>query len=123
MAITDLIFSRHITVAAAIARLPSPATVALCVVHGAALLAIYLTEHGRFGLSVALLAWGLLNFLWLIVLRRAILAAVLSLAIVAAIILLSRFKFGILEMTLSFLDMLIVDADTVDVASKVTATP
>jgi hypothetical protein len=113
MAITDLTFSRRTAVAAAISRLPSPATVVLCVFQGAALLAIYLTEYGHFGLSVALLAWGVVNFLWLIVLRRAILAAALSFATVAAIIVLSRFKFSILEMTLSFLDMLIFDTDTV----------
>jgi hypothetical protein len=62
---------------------------------------------------VALLTWGFLNFFWLIVLRRPAMAAALSLILIEALIVLSRFKFEILKMTASFFDFLIVDADTV----------
>jgi hypothetical protein len=41
-------------------------------------------EYGPFAITVALLTWALLNFLWLIVLRRPGVAAALSLAPVHA---------------------------------------
>ena len=40
-------------------------------------------------------------------------AAALSLVMIVSMIVLSRFKYDIMEMTLSFLDVLVVDADTV----------
>lgn len=113
MPITDFGYQRHIAVATAIVRAPSLPIVALAALHAAALLAIYLTEYGPFGLTLALLAWGFLNFFWLTVLRRPAMAAALSLAMIASVIVLSQFKFNILDMTLSFLDVLIVDADTI----------
>jgi sulfatase-like protein len=69
-------------------------------------------EHGPFAITVALLTWALLNFLWLIVLRRPGVAAALSLALVAMLIGLSQFKYGITQLTLTFLDFLIIDRDT-----------
>ena len=58
--------------------------------------------------------WGLFNFLWLVVCRRALVAALLSLALVVALVLLSRLKHEIIWTTASFLDVWIVNADTVD---------
>ena len=86
---------------------------AIALIHATALLVIWSTEHGPFGVALAYLTWALLNFLWLAVLRRPAIAALASLAMLAALIVLSRFKYSILEMTLSFFDMLVVDADTV----------
>jgi len=77
-----------------------------------ALFILMSTEYGPFAITVALLTWALLNFLWLIVLRRPGVAAALSLALVAMLIGLSQFKYGITQLTLTFLDFLIIDRDT-----------
>jgi hypothetical protein len=58
------------------------------------------------------LIWGLLNFFWLALLRRPAIAAALSLILVALVIVLSEFKFRVLWMTLNFLDVMIIDADS-----------
>jgi hypothetical protein len=63
--------------------------------------------------ALALLAWGLLNFLWLAILRRPAMAAVLSLTMIVAVVAASMFKFEILWTGLSFFDVLIIDPDTV----------
>ena len=58
------------------------------------------------------LIWGLLNFFWLALLRRPAIAAALSLILVSLVIVLSEFKFRVLWMTLNFLDVMIIDADS-----------
>ncbi len=80
--------------------------------HGLALFLMARTEEGPFALSVYLLTWALLNFVWLALLRRPAIAALISLAMIEAIIQLSNFKFEITWMTITFLDVLIVDTDT-----------
>jgi hypothetical protein len=80
------------------------------------LVAVYLlasVEYGPFAMTLALLTWALLNFLALIVLGRPGVSAALSLALVAILIALSQFKYGITQLTLTFLDFLIIDRDTV----------
>ena len=86
---------------------------AITAVQAAALVAIWLTEYGPFGLTLGLLSWAFLNCFWLMLLRRPLIAAALSLVVTASMILLSQFKFNVLEMTLSFFDVLIVDVDTI----------
>jgi hypothetical protein len=79
------------------------------------LVAIYIlasVEYGPFAITVALLTWALLNFLWLVMLRRPGVSAALSLALIAVLIALSQFKYGITQLTLTFLDFLIIDRDT-----------
>jgi Sulfatase len=71
------------------------------------------TENGPVRMLVYLLAWGLLNFLWLVLLRRPAVAAGLSLTVFAAVIWISRFKHHVLWMTANFMDVLIIDAETV----------
>jgi hypothetical protein len=85
----------------------------IAAIHGAALGAICLTEYGPFAITLALLTWGFLNCFWLIVLRRPAMAAALSLVMIASMIVLSQFKYNILDTTLSFFDLLIVDPDTI----------
>lgn len=80
--------------------------------HLAALVCLLLTEADWLGWILFVLSWGLLNFTWLMVLRRPAIAGALSLAIVVVVILMSRFKFDITWMTITFLDILIVDTDT-----------
>jgi hypothetical protein len=92
--------------------LPWMAIVATALIHVAALLSIFQTEYGLLATTLALLTWAFLNFFWLAVLRRPAASAALSLAIIETLMVLSQFKFNILEMAISFFDFLIVDADT-----------
>jgi hypothetical protein len=55
----------------------------------------------------------MLNFLWLCLTRRPIVSAALSLTFVAILILVSRLKYDIIWMTVNFLDVMIIDKDTV----------
>jgi hypothetical protein len=57
-------------------------------------------------------AWGLLNFSWLAVLRRPTISAGLSLGMIAFLVLMSRFKHDIVQMTVNFIDLMIVDFDS-----------
>ena len=63
--------------------------------------------------STFLLAWMLLNFFWLALLRRPAVAALVSLAMIAVLILLSQFKYDKLMMTVNFVDVMILDTDTI----------
>ena len=113
MAITDFRSLRRFTGVNVIAASPALRVAAIAAIHAAALLAVCLTEYGPFATTLALLTWAFLNFFWLIVLRRPAVAAALSLVMFVSMIVLSRFKYDILEMTLSFFDVLVIDADTV----------
>lgn len=88
------------------------AAAAVLLLHLAALVSLVLTEADLLGKALFLLAWGLLNFVCLFVLRRPAISAALSLALVVTVILVSRFKFDITWMTITFLDILIIDTDT-----------
>jgi phosphoglycerol transferase MdoB-like AlkP superfamily enzyme len=81
--------------------------------HLAALVVMVLIENGPVRMLVYLLTWGLLNFFWLVMLRRPGLAAGLSFSIFAAVIWISRFKHTMLWMTANFMDVMIIDAETV----------
>src|ERR1700754_2975409 len=69
--------------------------------HLAAICILVSVEYGPFATTVALLTWALLNFLWVIVLRRPGVAGALSLVLVAILIALSQFKYGITQLTLT----------------------
>lgn len=89
--------------------------VVLCLVaalHIAALIVMAATETDRVAIAVFLLSWGLLNFFWLALVRRPAVAALLSLELIVALTLLSRFKFDKLWMTVDFVDVMIIDRDT-----------
>ncbi len=81
-------------------------------IHLAALAILLSTEYGPFAITLSLLAWAFMNCLLLSVLRRPAICAALALALTAVLIALSHFKFGILQLTLTFLDFLIIDRDT-----------
>ncbi len=98
---------------ALLAASPRKGVVVAVVIHFAALTSIYLTEWGLFHSLLAVLAWGLLNFVLLVVVRRPAISAALSFAFLTVLILLSQFKFDVLWMTITFFDLLIVDPDTV----------
>src|SRR4030095_5880881 len=84
----------------------------IVLVHLAALAVLFSTEYGPFAITLSVLAWVLLNCFLLAVLQRPGVCAALALALIAILIALSHFKFGILQLTLTFLDFLIIDRDT-----------
>src|SRR6202051_911116 len=55
---------------------------------------------------------GILNFLWIALLRRPALSGALSLTLVVVLILLSRLKHDIVQMTANFVDLMVIDRDT-----------
>jgi phosphoglycerol transferase MdoB-like AlkP superfamily enzyme len=81
--------------------------------HLAALAILLWSEVGLVPRIAFLLTWGFLNFALLILLRRPIAAAVVTLALMAILILLSQFKHGVVLMTVNFLDIMIVDLDSI----------
>src|SRR4051812_9183356 len=81
-------------------------------VHLAALAVLLTTEYGPFAITLSVLAWVFVNCFLLVVLQRPGVCAALSLALIVILIALSHFKFGILQLTLTFLDFLIIDRDT-----------
>ena len=85
---------------------------ALVALHLAALAVLIATEGQLIPAMAFVLFWGLLNFLTLILVARPMVAAALSLALIAAVILLSQFKHDILLTTVNFVDLMVIDADT-----------
>ena len=81
--------------------------------HGLAFILMAGTEASPLGMAVFLLVWVMLNCLWLALVRRPVVAALLSLEALALLTLLSRFKYDKLWMTIDFVDVMIVDRDTV----------
>jgi hypothetical protein len=97
-------FARHGVFATASIALPYLAAVAI----------MFWYEPTLYSMTVFALTWGLLNFLWLVLLRRAAFAAALSLAVIAVLVTLSEFKYAALWLQLSFVDLMIVDTDTAE---------
>jgi hypothetical protein len=87
--------------------------------HLAALGLLAWSEAGIVSKAAFLLTWGVLNFWWLAWLRRPAAAASLSLAMVVILILLSRFKHEALLMTANFIDVMIIDDDTISFLLKI----
>jgi len=71
------------------------------------------TEARPVEIGAFLCAWGILNFVWLTLLRRPVLAGVLSLVMMTVLVLLSDLKYHVLMMTANFIDLMIIDTDTV----------
>ena len=98
--------------AEAISRRDAFALAVITVVHLTALVVMAATELDLATKATFLLAWALLNFFWLALLRRPAIAGFLSLAMIIALILLSQFKYDKLMMTVNFVDLMIIDPDT-----------
>jgi phosphoglycerol transferase MdoB-like AlkP superfamily enzyme len=81
-------------------------------VHLAGLAVLLTTEYGPFAITLSVVAWVFVNCFMLVVLQRPGVCAALALALIVVLIALSHFKFGILQLTLTFLDFLIIDRDT-----------
>ena len=87
-------------------------------VHMTALIIMADTEGDLIAKTAFLLAWIMLNLFWLALLRRPVVAAIISIEFIIALILLSRFKYDMLWMTADFVDLMIIDADTSDFLLK-----
>jgi hypothetical protein len=80
--------------------------------HLGAMLVMFQTEtdlSSRLGFA---LAWGILNFFWIALLRRPALSGALSLTLVVILVLLSRLKHDVVQMTANFVDLMVIDRDT-----------
>src|SRR5437868_5682130 len=80
--------------------------------HLAALAVMFQTETDFGARTGFLLAWGILNFFWIVLLRRPALSGALSLTLVVVLVLLSRLKHDIVQMTANFVDLMVIDRDT-----------
>jgi hypothetical protein len=80
--------------------------------HLAALAVMLQTESDLGSRTGFLLSWGILNFFWIALLRRPALSGALSLTLVVILVLLSRLKHDIVQMTANFVDLMVIDRDT-----------
>src|SRR5262249_26298649 len=85
----------------------------LALFHLTALAIMLWSEVTLLSMAVFALTWGCVNFLWLTLLRRPALAAALSLVLFIVLIMVSRFKYDVLWMSLTFIDVMVIDADTI----------
>jgi len=81
--------------------------------HVIAFAVMIATESRPIEMATFACAWGILNFLWLALLRRPAVAGAVSLLLLTLVVLLSNLKYHVLMMTASFVDVMIVDTDTV----------
>ncbi|WP_050421103.1 sulfatase-like hydrolase/transferase [Bradyrhizobium tropiciagri] len=80
--------------------------------HLGALILMLRTETDFGSRLCFLLTWGILNFLFIALLRRPALSGALSLTLVVVLVLLSRFKHDVVQMTANFVDLMVIDRDT-----------
>jgi len=86
---------------------------AVAMPHLAALIIMVRTEPD-FGSRIGfLLSWGILNFFFVTLLRRGALSGALSLTLVVVLVLVSKFKHDVVQMTANFIDLMVIDRDTV----------
>jgi hypothetical protein len=85
---------------------------ALAALHLAAFGILLWFEDEPAARAAFVLTWGVLNFFWLVVLRRPLTAAALSLVVLVILIALSQFKHSTLMMTATFVDVMLIDAAT-----------
>jgi hypothetical protein len=85
----------------------------LLVMQLAAAVIMASTETDAVSYLAFVLAWVLLNLAWLVLLRRPVMATALSLTVLVVLVLLSRLKYQVLFMTVSFVDVMIIDLNTI----------
>jgi phosphoglycerol transferase MdoB-like AlkP superfamily enzyme len=85
---------------------------AVAMPHLAATVIMLRTETDLGSRAGFLFAWGILNFFFILWLRRPALSGAISLTLVVVLVLLSRLKHDIVQMTANFLDLILIDRDT-----------
>ncbi len=114
MSITDFLRnSRRYQVLRTLSEGFWPGSVLIAAIHLIALVRVLQTEFNPFAIGLCFATWLFLNCVWLLILRRPVIAAALSLALVELLILVSQFKFKITWMTATFLDVMVIDPDSV----------
>jgi hypothetical protein len=98
---------------AALSRRDFAVVSAIAALHICALVLMLVSEGDLASKATFLSVWLLLNFFWLAVVRRPAAAAALSLMLVITLCILSQFKYDKLLMTVNFVDVMIIDSDTV----------
>src|SRR5262249_7203962 len=108
------LFSRsgHV-VAILTARAGPPRRRLFAVPHLLALTVMVATESTITAMAAFVLAWGLFNFVAIALMRRPLFAGLVSLVLMTLLVLLSQLKYNVLMMTANFVDLMIVDTDTV----------
>src|SRR5215472_3984552 len=81
--------------------------------HLAAFAIMLATERTVTAMTAFVLTWGILNFFWLALTCRPVISGALSLVMMTLLVLLSQLKYHVLMMTANFVDLMIVDTDTV----------
>jgi hypothetical protein len=71
------------------------------------------TENNPISIGAFLLGWGFLNFLLLSFIRRPAVTGVMAILLITLLVLLSQLKYSVMWMTANFVDVMIVDTDTV----------
>jgi hypothetical protein len=84
----------------------------LAAIHLAAFGILLWSEDEPAARAAFVLTWGVLNFFWLVLLRRPLTSTVLSLVLIVILIALSQFKHGTLMMTATFVDVMLIDPAT-----------
>ena len=92
---------------------------ALAALHLAAFGILLWSEDEPSAQAAFVLTWAALNFFWLVVLRRPLTAAALSLVLIVILIALSQFKHSTLMMTATFVDVMLIDVATFSFFLKV----
>ena len=80
--------------------------------HLAALAIMLMTEVDFTARLGFLLTWAFLNCFWIALLRRPALSGALSLTLIVVLIQLSRLKHDVAQMTVNFVDLMVIDHDT-----------
>src|SRR6266545_1964317 len=99
-------------VAAGIAAIGIWRLLAVAAPHMGALAIMLQTETDFSSRMGFVLSWGILNFFFIVLLRRPALSGALSLTLVVALVLLSRLKHDVVQMTANFVDLMVIDRDT-----------
>lgn len=100
------------TLAAGLAAIGLWRLSAVAVPHLAALAIMLQTETESGSRTAFVLSWGILNFFFIALLRRPALSGALSLTLVVLLVLLSRLKHDVVQMTANFVDLMVIDRDT-----------
>ena len=95
------------------ARLGSRRLALIALPHVLALAVMLATESSITAMTAFLLTWGMFNFVAITLTRRPLFASLVSLTLMTVLVLLSQLKYHVLMMTANFVDLMIVDTDTV----------
>src|SRR6516164_8025514 len=95
------------------ARLGSRRLAVIALPHVLALAVMLATESSITAMAAFLLAWGIFIFVAIALTRRPLFSGLVSLTLMTLLVLLSQLKYHVLMMTASFVDVMIVDTDTV----------